>query len=44
VSGWELWLIVYQLELGWGVLTLATYAVRNTQALYACRFLVGLFE
>ncbi|RSH93611.1 hypothetical protein EHS25_006257 [Saitozyma podzolica] len=36
--------VIPGLELGWGVLTLATYAVKNTQALYACRFLVGLLE
>ncbi len=33
-----------QLELGWGIATLATYAVTNVQALYALRFLVGLLE
>jgi MFS family permease len=33
-----------QLELGWGVATLGSYAVKNYQSLYALRFLVGLFE
>lgn len=33
-----------QLELGWGLATLATYAVKDVQTLYCLRFLVGLFE
>lgn len=32
------------MELGWGVMTLATYKVTNYHALYAIRFFVGLFE
>lgn len=33
-----------QLELGWGICTLATYRVNSYKSLYALRFLVGLFE
>lgn len=36
--------IVPSLELGWGILTLATYCVKDYKSLYAIRFLVGLFE
>ena len=33
-----------QLELGWGIATLGSYGVKSYRALYALRFLVGLFE
>ncbi len=33
-----------QLELGWGIATIATSSVQSYKALYALRFLVGLFE
>ena len=33
-----------QLELGWGIATLGSYGVKSYKALYALRFLVGLFE
>jgi hypothetical protein len=36
--------LLLQLEFGWGVATLGTYAVKDYKALYALRFLVGLFE
>ncbi|WVF67013.1 hypothetical protein IAT40_001756 [Kwoniella sp. CBS 6097] len=36
--------VIPALELGWGVATLATYAVKSVKSLYALRFLVGLFE
>lgn len=37
-------MILSQLELGWGVATIATSAVKSYKSLYALRFLVGLFE
>ncbi|EJT99513.1 MFS general substrate transporter [Dacryopinax primogenitus] len=37
------WLIP-GLEIGWGLATLGNYAVKDIKALYALRFLVGLFE
>lgn len=37
-------LVIPLIELGWGVCTLGTYAVKDYRALYALRFLVGLFE
>jgi ACS family pantothenate transporter-like MFS transporter len=33
-----------KLELGWGIATLGSYGVKSYKALYALRFLVGLFE
>ena len=36
--------IIPTLELGWGVATLGSYAVKSYKSLYALRFLVGLFE
>jgi MFS family permease len=36
--------VIPSLELGWGVATIATSAVKSYKALYALRFLVGLFE
>ena len=33
-----------QLELGGGIATLGSYGVKSYKALYALRFLVGLFE
>ncbi|KAH8602384.1 major facilitator superfamily domain-containing protein [Bisporella sp. PMI_857] len=36
--------VIPTLELGWGVATIATSAVKSYRALYALRFLVGLFE
>jgi hypothetical protein len=33
-----------QLEVGWGIATMATSAVQSYKSLYALRFLVGLFE
>ncbi|ODN86836.1 pantothenate transporter [Cryptococcus wingfieldii CBS 7118] len=32
------------LELGWGIATLGSYAVKSYKSLYALRFLVGVFE
>ncbi|KIV93566.1 hypothetical protein PV10_04772 [Exophiala mesophila] len=37
-------IVIPTLELGWGVATIATSAVKSYKALYALRFLVGLFE
>lgn len=37
-------LLTSQLELGWGIATLGSYAVKDVKSLYALRFLVGLFE
>lgn len=37
-------IVVPVLEAGWGIATLASYAVKDVRALYACRFFVGLFE
>lgn len=37
-------LLTLQLELGWGICTLATYRVNSYKSLYALRFFVGLFE
>ncbi|KAL8286226.1 hypothetical protein RQP46_004714 [Phenoliferia psychrophenolica] len=37
-------IVIPALELGWGIATLGTYAVKDVKALYALRFLVGLFE
>ncbi|ODN73695.1 hypothetical protein L202_07240 [Cryptococcus amylolentus CBS 6039] len=36
--------VIPALELGWGVATLGSYAVKSYKSLYALRFLVGLFE
>ncbi|WWC57517.1 uncharacterized protein I303_100049 [Kwoniella dejecticola CBS 10117] len=36
--------VIPSLELGWGIATLALYSVKSFKALYALRFLVGLFE
>lgn len=36
--------VIPSLELGWGIATLALYKVKDVKALYALRFLVGLFE
>lgn len=36
--------VIPALEVGWGVCTLASYSVKSYKALYALRFLVGLFE
>ncbi|RSM19219.1 hypothetical protein CDV31_001895 [Fusarium ambrosium] len=36
--------VIPSLEVGWGVATIATSAVKSYKALYALRFLVGLFE
>ncbi|KAK3335130.1 allantoate permease [Cercophora scortea] len=36
--------VIPSLELGWGICTIATSAVKSYQGLYALRFLVGLFE
>lgn len=33
-----------QLEVGWGLATICTCAVKDYQSLYALRFLVGFFE
>lgn len=38
------WLTRKQLELGWGIATLGSFAVKDVKSLYALRFLVGLFE
>ncbi|KAL6250938.1 hypothetical protein RBB50_001146 [Rhinocladiella similis] len=37
-------IVIPTLEIGWGVATIATSAVQSYKALYALRFLVGLFE
>ncbi|OCF32318.1 pantothenate transporter [Kwoniella heveanensis BCC8398] len=44
LTRFEARLVIPALELGWGIATLGSYAVKNYQALYALRFLVGLFE
>ncbi|KAF5020120.1 hypothetical protein F66182_7852 [Fusarium sp. NRRL 66182] len=36
--------VIPSLQVGWGVATIATSAVKSYKALYALRFLVGLFE
>ncbi|KAJ5329304.1 hypothetical protein N7452_009694 [Penicillium brevicompactum] len=36
--------VIPTLEVGWGLATICTSAVKNYQALYALRFLVGFFE
>ncbi|WVQ82939.1 hypothetical protein IAT38_005075 [Cryptococcus sp. DSM 104549] len=36
--------VIPSLELGWGIATLGSYAVKSYKSLYALRFLVGLFE
>ncbi|ORY32279.1 major facilitator superfamily domain-containing protein [Naematelia encephala] len=36
--------VIPALEFGWGIATLGSYAVKSYKALYALRFLVGLFE
>ncbi|KAH8659763.1 allantoate permease [Xylariales sp. PMI_506] len=36
--------VISALEVGWGIATLCTASVKNYQALYVCRFFVGLFE
>ncbi|KAH8810873.1 allantoate permease [Xylogone sp. PMI_703] len=36
--------VIPSLELGWGVATICTSTVKSYRALYALRFLVGLFE
>lgn len=36
--------VIPSLEVGWAVATIATSAVKSYRALYALRFLVGLFE
>ncbi|KAJ7717984.1 major facilitator superfamily domain-containing protein [Mycena metata] len=36
--------VIPTLELAWGLATLGTYSVKSVKALYALRFLVGLFE
>ncbi|WWC90247.1 uncharacterized protein L201_005180 [Kwoniella dendrophila CBS 6074] len=36
--------VIPALELGWGIATLGSYAVKSYKSLYALRFLVGLFE
>lgn len=36
--------VIPSLELGWGILTLATYCVNDYRVLYALRFLIGLAE
>jgi MFS family permease len=42
-SKW-LTLIWTQLEIGWGIATFCLASVKSYKALYALRFLVGLFE
>ena len=37
-------LMLAQLEVGWGIATMCMSSVRSYKALYALRFLVGLFE
>lgn len=42
-----LWLILIglsQLEVGWGIAVICMSSVKSYQALYALRFLVGIFE
>ncbi|WOO79065.1 Pantothenate transporter liz1 [Vanrija pseudolonga] len=36
--------VIPALEFGWGIATLGSYGVKSYKALYALRFLVGLFE
>ncbi|KAH6892539.1 putative allantoate permease [Thelonectria olida] len=36
--------VIPSLEVGWGIATICTSAVKSYKALYALRFLVGLFE
>ncbi|KAH7131542.1 major facilitator superfamily domain-containing protein [Dactylonectria estremocensis] len=36
--------VIPSLEVGWGIATIATSAVKDYRALYGLRFLVGLFE
>ncbi|OQE24638.1 hypothetical protein PENSTE_c007G09645 [Penicillium steckii] len=36
--------VIPSLELGWGIATICTSAVKSYQSLYALRFLVGFFE
>jgi ACS family pantothenate transporter-like MFS transporter len=36
--------VIPALEVGWGIATICTSAVKSYKALYALRFLVGLFE
>lgn len=36
--------VIPSLEFAWGLATLASYGVKSYKALYALRFLVGLFE
>ncbi|OWZ68204.1 hypothetical protein AYX14_05536 [Cryptococcus neoformans] len=36
--------VIPALELGWGIATLGSYGVKSYKALYALRFLVGLFD
>jgi MFS family permease len=36
--------VIPSLEVGWGIATICTASVQSYQALYALRFLVGLFE
>ncbi|KAB5551072.1 major facilitator superfamily domain-containing protein [Coniochaeta sp. 2T2.1] len=36
--------VIPSLEVGWGIATIATSSVKSYKALYALRFLVGLFE
>ncbi|WVR03027.1 hypothetical protein IAU60_000016 [Kwoniella sp. DSM 27419] len=36
--------VIPALEVGWGIATLGSYAVKSYQSLYALRFLVGFFE
>lgn len=36
--------VIPSLEVGWGIATICTSSVKSYKALYALRFLVGLFE
>jgi MFS transporter, ACS family, pantothenate transporter len=36
--------VIPSLEVGWGIATICTSTVQSYRALYAVRFLVGLFE
>lgn len=36
--------VIPSLEVGWGIATICTASVKSYKALYALRFLVGLFE
>ncbi|WRT70038.1 uncharacterized protein IL334_007032 [Kwoniella shivajii] len=36
--------VIPTVELGWGVLTVSTYAIKNVKQLYAIRFFIGLLE